>query len=231
MTTFQNEILIDSALENKGVSVRIPVLRIADCKILKNEYDLSNSIESVHSELTERFTDEQIKTSEIVQKYRNFSWHFLNIDPTKNRPSGEALARRLLKTHKFPKINPFVDAYNLISAKTFLSLSGYDLEKIKEPLTLRLAKKNEKFSAIGNIDIILEGNEFVISDSENRLLTQYLYRDSEHTKIANNTSKIIFVVNAVNHIDISLSLNALNLLKTLLNELCEKGIVSFCEFV
>lgn len=222
-----NQVQIDSDLQKKGVSLFIPVLRIMDCKILKNEYDLSDSIEKIYSELKSKYTEEQIKSSEIIQKYRNFSWHFLNIDPTKNRPSGEALARRLLKNHKFPKINPFVDAYNLVSAKTFLSLSGYDLEKIKEPLMLRPAKKNERFWAIGGMEIHFEGNEFVISDTENQILTQYLYRDSEYTKITDKTSKIIFIVNAVNHIDINESLNALNLLKDTLNELSQKEIIEF----
>ncbi len=77
------------------------------------------------------------------------------------------------------------------------------------------------------MEIHFEGNEFVISDTENQILTQYLYRDSEYTKITDKTSKIIFIVNAVNHIDNNESLNALNLLKDTLNELSQKEIIEF----
>ena len=227
MQNFKSEIEISADLMKMGACFRIPVIRISDCKILEENYEISDLINNVNLKLKEQYTEEQIKSSEIVQKYRNFSWHFLKIDPTKNRPSGESLARRLIKANKFPKINPFVDAYNLASAETFISISAYDLQKIEEPLTLRLAHKGERFFAIGNIEKSFEGQEFVISDAQNRVLTQYLYRDSEETKVSSQTQKIIFIVNSVNHLEEKELEFAKDQILFYLNEFSKRGIISF----
>ena len=223
----KNRIEIDEELIKMGVLLQIPAIRIFDCKILQFNYDISDLIEHVHLTLKQNYTDEHIKASEIVKKYRNFSWHFLKMDPTKNRPSGEALARRLYKSNMFPKINPFVDAYNLASAETFISISAYDLQKLEEPLTLRLAHKGERFVAIGNLEITFEGQEFIISDAQNRVLTQYLYRDSEETKVSNHTEKIIFILNSVNHLEEQDLERAKSRIIYYLNTLSERGIIRF----
>jgi len=56
---------------------------------------------------------EGLKEDPVVRAYRDFYWR-LGIDPTKVRPSSEALARRALRG-EFPRVSPLVDAGNVAS--------------------------------------------------------------------------------------------------------------------
>ncbi len=86
----------------------------------------------------------------------------IGIDPTKDRPSSEALLRRALKD-QFPFINSLVDTINFCSLN-FLSPYGlYDLEKIKDSIEIRIGRKGEGYETIGKGRINLEG-KIVVCD-------------------------------------------------------------------
>jgi DNA/RNA-binding domain of Phe-tRNA-synthetase-like protein len=72
----------------------------------------------------------------------------VGIDPTKTRPSSEALFRRLRKGDAFPRINGVVDVINWTSVETQLSFGVYDLDKIQGDVTLRLGRAGEEYAGI-----------------------------------------------------------------------------------
>lgn len=72
----------------------------------------------------------------------------IGIDPTKTRPSSEALFRRLRKGDAFPRINGVVDVINWTSVETQLSFGVYDLDKIQGDVTLRLGRAGEEYAGI-----------------------------------------------------------------------------------
>ncbi len=61
----------------------------------------------------------------------------LGIDPTKTRPSNEALLRRALKGETLYRINTLVDALNLVSLRQQLPFGLYDLDHVRPPVVLR----------------------------------------------------------------------------------------------
>lgn len=72
----------------------------------------------------------------------------VGIDPTKNRPSSEALLRRLRRGDPFPRINGVVDVINWTSVETQMSFGVYDLDKIQGDVTLRLGRDGEEYAGI-----------------------------------------------------------------------------------
>ncbi len=60
------------------------------------------------------------------------------IDPTKTRPSSEALLRRVRKGDALPRVNGLVDIINWCSAETQIAFGLYDLAQVQPPVTLRL---------------------------------------------------------------------------------------------
>ena len=58
----------------------------------------------------------------------------LGLDPTKTRPSNEALLRRALKGESLYRINTLVDALNLCSLRYQLPFGLYDLARIEPPV-------------------------------------------------------------------------------------------------
>src|SRR5262245_15311097 len=72
----------------------------------------------------------------------------LGIDPTKTRPSNEALLRRALKGEALYRINTLVDALNLASLRTQIPFGLYDLAAIEPPVILRRGAKGEGYEGI-----------------------------------------------------------------------------------
>ena len=147
-------------------------------------------------EVKEKYpTQEDLRNNTNARCYRDFFWK-VGIDPTKTRPSAEALTRRLFGGRELPSINTLVDAYNVASVRTQISIAAFDLDKIGKHLELRFAKKGERFLGIGmSSPIELEGVEAVIEDKEKKeLIAVYPYRDSEASKVSKNSVKVLFLM-------------------------------------
>ena len=167
---------------------------IRDVKVDKESEEIFNELfNKVKEKITREEQLETLKNNRIIRLYRDFYWKYLSIDPTKVRPSGEALARRILQGKRIPKILNVVDAYNFASAETFVSFGAYDLDKIKTPLMFDLAKEGEEFYGIGmEKPKILTGKEVVLRDSEG-IINVYPYRDSERTKVREDTKNVLII--------------------------------------
>ena len=86
-----------------------------------------------------------------------------------------------------------MNAYNLASALTGISLGAYDKSYVTPPLNIRFAESNEEFWGIGMKEPkILSGLELVFAD-QNGILCIFPYRDAERTKITLKT-KSAYVV-------------------------------------
>jgi len=117
----------------------------------------------------------------------------LDIDPTKTRPSGEALLRRVLHGKEIPRISTVVDSYNLASLKTIIPLSGFDLDTLHLPLCVRFSRQNEEFHGIGmDTPKKLADKMLVLADGK-RIVCIYPYRDAEVTKITEKTKNVVVV--------------------------------------
>lgn len=75
--------------------------------------------------------------------YRSFA-----IDPTKHRPSSEALWRRLRDHDDFPAVNPAVDLTNLLSLQFQVCFGLYDLERLQPPLVIALGAEGDRYLGI-----------------------------------------------------------------------------------
>ncbi len=85
--------------------------------------------------------------------YRRFG-----TDPTRMRPSNEALLRRLKKGDALPRVNSLVDVANALSVQLQVPVGLYDLEKARgDELTIRLGAEGEGYSGIGKQHVNVAG--------------------------------------------------------------------------
>jgi len=146
----------------------------------------------VFDEVRSTFKLEKLKDDSVVRAYRDFFWA-LKIDPTKTRPSGEALLRRVLRGKDIPQISSAVDAYNLASLKTIIPISGFDLDTITPPLQIRFSKKSDMFQGIDmQASKQLDENLLLVTD-KSQVLCIYPHRDADATKITGKTANILLV--------------------------------------
>jgi len=179
------------------VSTKFPDLAIClgtmqGVKVEEKNERISRLKRIVSDEVRARFRIETLKDHPTVRAYRDFYWK-LGIDPTKTRPAGEALLRRVLHGRDLPTISTAVDAYNLGSLATIIPMSGFDKTRLAMPLHIRFARNGEEFKGIGkNKPVILTDKILVLAD-EDRVLCIYPYRDSDHTKVTARTRELIIV--------------------------------------
>lgn len=148
--------------------------------------------EVVYKEVKTKYNIETLKDNLTVRAYRDFYWK-LNIDPTKTRPSGEALLRRVLHGDMLPQISTVVDAYNLASMKTIIPISGFDKDLLKPPFQIRFAKKGEAFTGIGMAQSTSLMDRMLVLADEAQVLCIYPYHDSDYTKITGQTQNVVIV--------------------------------------
>ncbi|MEM2898724.1 MAG: phenylalanine--tRNA ligase beta subunit-related protein [Nitrososphaerota archaeon] len=176
--------------------------RLDGLELSRGDSRLERLVGEVVNEIRRSYNLETLKDVPIFRAYRDFFWR-IGIDPTKMRPSSEALVRRILLGREFPRINPLVDIYNLASAKTGVTMASYDSSKVRGGLSLTWSRAGERFRGIGmDREIILQGREVVLRD-ESSILSIYPYRDSDHSKTESQTKSAIVIVCGVPGIEAS----------------------------
>ena len=147
---------------------------------------------SVYEEVRVKYNVDALKDNPTVRAYRDFYWK-LGVDPTKTRPSGEALLRRVLHGSELPTISTAVDAYNLASMKTIIPISGFDNEKLNPPFNIRFAEKGETFMGIGMSKPMNLTDRILVLADKKQVLCIYPYRDSDRSKITEHTRNVLIV--------------------------------------
>ena len=89
----------------------------------------------------------------------------VGIDPTKTRPSNEALLRRVRRGDAIPRINSAVDIVNWCSLEFQLPYGLYDFSSVSGPVTLRLGREGESYPGIRKDDVHVAGRITVADDA------------------------------------------------------------------
>jgi DNA/RNA-binding domain of Phe-tRNA-synthetase-like protein len=88
----------------------------------------------------------------------------IGIDPTKTRPSNEALLRRVRKEQPLPRVNSLVDIINWCSVEFQLPYGLYDRDHISGPITLRLGRAGEEYAGIRKDTVHVAGRIALVDD-------------------------------------------------------------------
>ena len=118
-------------------------------------------------------------------------FHRLDIDPTKTRPSSEALLRRVLQGKGLPRVHPLVDACNLCSLEHQLPLGLYDRDQVKGSVLARLGVESEGYPGIRKQWVSLAGR-LLLADDEGPFGAPT--SDSRRTSVTAATKNALVVV-------------------------------------
>lgn len=180
---------VDRRLSSLGVFVAYAVVWTREPRHEPFEKEIEELVRYVGS----RYTADSIKDDPVFRAYRDFFWR-IGIDPTKTRPSSEALVRRCLRG-SFPRINTVVDAGNIASAYTGIPIGLYDMSTSLPPYSLTLSRGGEVFNPIGGKTETLPGGIPILVDSYGTVMHLYPHRDSTETAIRDSTTEV-FVLGA-----------------------------------
>jgi len=165
---------------------------IRDVKVGPSMKETEALKQTIIAKMRQVYKLEQLKDDPIVRAYRDLYWS-LGIDPTKTRPSGEALLRRVLHGNDILNISNVVDAYNLASLETIIPLSGFDLNLVSPPLEIRFSGEKDEFKGIGMNTPLKFAERVLLVADEKQILCIYPYRDANATKVAEKTKNVLIV--------------------------------------
>lgn len=125
-------------------------------------------------------------TERARQLYRKFG-----IDPTRVRPSSEALLRRMKKGESLARVNSLVDVANAMSVHLQVPVGLYDADKVKgEELVIRLGLEGESYRGIGKEQVNV-GGRICVADSEGPIGNPS--SDSARTMITTDTQRAVWI--------------------------------------
>ena len=122
----------------------------------------------------------------------------IGMDPTKHRPSSEALLRRALKGKDYFSINTLVDIGNWCSLDFLLPICAYDSDKTTGNITVRLGRENELYFGHNNREVNLY-DRYLIADEKGPFGSPIT--DSVRTAVEENTVNAILVIFAPENYD------------------------------
>ena len=117
----------------------------------------------------------------------------IGIDPTKTRPSSEALLRRVRKGEALPRINTAVDLGNWCSVEVQLPYGLYDLGRVEPPVQVRLGDEGEEYAGIRK-DVVHLAGRLVVADRQGPFGNPS--SDSARTMVTPAAQRVLVVVYA-----------------------------------
>jgi DNA/RNA-binding domain of Phe-tRNA-synthetase-like protein len=148
-------------------------------------------------------------------------FHQLDLDPTKTRPSSEALLRRVLQGKGMPRVNLAVDVCNLSSLEHQLPLGLYDRDLVRGPVRVRLGQEGEGYAGIRKQRVNL-ASRLLLADDGGPFGAPT--SDSARTAVSSRTRRLLVVLFCpVERADRHLS-GALEHIANLLTRFCSASV-------
>jgi DNA/RNA-binding domain of Phe-tRNA-synthetase-like protein len=150
----------------------------------------------------------RVESSDITAAVRQM-YKQVGLDPTKTRPSSEALLRRLRKGDELPRINSLVDIINWCSVESQLPFGLYDLDRVSAvgaTVSLRLGLAGEAYAGIRKDDVHVAGR-LVLADDVGAFGNPT--SDSARTMVTEATTRALVVIFAPAHVDAGVATRAL----------------------
>lgn len=138
---------------------KIPEIRLGclscEVQIKPSNEDIKLLSENIIAQIQSELTIEAISQKPTIKSTKE-GYRKLGKDPSRYRPSAEALTRRIVNGKDLYWINVIVDLLNLISLESGFSIGGYDETKISGALEFGIGAINEPYHAIGRGELNIE---------------------------------------------------------------------------
>lgn len=140
----------------------------------------------------ETYTKDSIKELSSIRATRT-AYRSCGKDPSRYRPSGEALCRRILSGKDLYRVDTVVDLINLASMVYGYSIGGFDADKIQgHTITLGIGREGELYEGIGRGPLNIAGMP-VYRDAAGGFGTPT--SDNERTKLHEESTHLLAIVN------------------------------------
>jgi len=161
--------------------VKLGLIEATDVQVQLVHAGLAAEMDSVCERIRRTHTIDQVALLDSVRGVRTMfrAW---GVDPSRYRPSSEALLRRVVQGKGLYRISNVVDVCNLCSIETGWPFGLYDRDHLDPPIVMRLGQNGESYEGIGKQTWHLAGRPILldsrgpfgcpISDSTRTMITE-----------------------------------------------------------
>ncbi len=168
-----------------AVHVVAGVLRLDGVVVALDDAALGDAMQRAARAMAQSADRAAIVTA-VRGMYRRFG-----VDPTRTRPSSEALLRRVRKGEPLPRINTLVDVGNWCSLETQLPFGVYDADAIRGDVLLRVGAEDEAYAGIRK-DVVHVGGRLTLVDAAGPFGNPS--SDSARTMVTAATTSTVIVI-------------------------------------
>src|SRR5271170_5172366 len=172
--------------------VKLGVVEADDVRVVPVDSGLAKLMDEVCERMRRDFTLESLAESEEIRAVRAMFREW-GMDPSKYRPSSEALSRRVVQGKGLYRVSNVVDISNLGSIEVGWPYGCYDRSRIRAPIALRHGAAGERYEGIGKQTWHLEGRP-VLADPDGPFGSPI--SDSTRSMITESAREILVVIYA-----------------------------------
>jgi DNA/RNA-binding domain of Phe-tRNA-synthetase-like protein len=168
------------------INIKLPAVKLGtveadNLRVAPSDQALAQLMDEVCERKRREFTLESLADSKPVRDVRAMFREW-GMDPSKYRPSSEALLRRVVQGKGLYRVSNVVDIGNLGSIETGWPFGCYDRSLIQQPIEFRHGVSGESYEGIGKQTWHLQGRPLLadsqgpfgspISDSTRSMITE-----------------------------------------------------------
>ena len=183
---------LDEGLKARISGVTFGMVTINGVTVRERDERLWRQIEALCLQQGREFALDRLSEYEQITSVRGLQKSF-GFDPTRYRPSSEALLRRVLKGQGLYQINSAVDVNNLCSLEYLLPMCVYDLRHVVGRVVVRVGEPGEEYPGIGR-QVFQAAHKVIIADDSG--IMGSTVSDSERTRVTTATTDILMAIYA-----------------------------------
>ncbi len=170
--------------------VKLGLIEATDVQVQLVHASLAAEMDAVCDRIRRTHTIDQVALLDSVRGVRAMfrAW---GVDPSRYRPSSEALLRRVVQGKGLYRICNVVDVCNLCSIETGWPFGLYDRNHLDPPIVMRLGQNGESYEGIGKQTWHLAGRPILV-DSQGPFGCPI--SDSTRTMITEATRSLLSVI-------------------------------------
>jgi len=209
-------------ISNKIKGLKLGMLYAGNITVEKNPAKLAPAFQQLETDIKKEFETSPPSAHPVVsavrRMYRRIGW-----EPTRYRPSSEAMIRRLLKDKGLYHINNLVDLGNLCSTRFHLPMGLYDFDRIAGAVRLDVGQEGEIYQGLTKQTIRATG-KLVLRDQEG--IFGNPTADSRRTSIRAQTTAVLAIFFTPPEVEKEWLQKTLDYLETLYIENCPQAEIT-----
>jgi len=171
----------------------IPVISKSyiNLRIQKKDRQVEKWIKEYIGKIKEKYSDHNWKSTPVFEGYVQL--HDLYTEKKGIPSSSAGLIDFILGKGSVPKINTFVDIYNVVSSFTGISIGAHDIDKLEGTPKLDIIKQDMQFKMIGGgKDGVARKGEYGYID-EKGILCRMDIKQCDRTKVTEDTKQVLMI--------------------------------------